>query len=300
MYLNFFNLREPPFRLTPDPKFLHLAEPHRDVLYELIRGVVFRKGFVMATGPVGTGKTTLVHTTLKILNQRLYPGGRLLSAFLVNPTLKRDEFLEYLVQEFEIKCSGTTKPARLAALNQAFLQHFKNGGTSVVFVDEAHLLSSEVLEELRLLNNIDTYREKLLQIVLVGQPELLTVLQRPELAALQQRIASRCKLRSLSFAEARTYIAQRLHCAGLKGETPFTTPALETVYRWSNGVPRVINLICDKAMTIACERQIKQVIPQIIEEAGEFLGLVRASLPTGPARETVSVTPLVKPATLAV
>src|SRR5690349_17400000 len=131
MYLKFFNLRELPFRLTPDPKFLHLAEPHWMVLAQIIGGVVLRKGFVLVTGPVGTGKTTLVHTALQFLHRRLYVGNSLLSAFLVNPTLNRDEFFESLLQEFELKCTGTSKPARLAALHDAFLTRFRVGGTSV-------------------------------------------------------------------------------------------------------------------------------------------------------------------------
>jgi general secretion pathway protein A len=299
MYLPFFNLRESPFRLTPDPKFLHLAEPHRLVLAEIIGGVVFRKGFVLVTGPVGTGKTTLIHTALQILNRRLYPGGGLLSAFLVNPTLTRDEFLESLLQEFEIKCASTTKPARLAALSQAFITRLQRGTTSVVFVDEAHLLSSEILEELRLLNNVDSYREKLLQIILVGQPELNTVLQRPELAALRQRIASRCRLRPLSLAESHTYLAERLHAAGMKDTNPFTTSALERIYDLSSGVPRLLNLICDRAMTIAFERKSHVIGPEIAEAAGEFLDLNAAhTYCEGESEEPASGTPKVAAATL--
>jgi len=275
MYLKFFNLRELPFRLTPDPKFLHFAEPQRVVLTQILEGVVFRKGFVLVTGPVGTGKTTLVHTALQFLHRRLYVKNSLLSAFLVNPTLTRDELLESLIQEFELKCAGTSKPARLAALHQAFLARFRAGGTSVVFIDEAHLLSSEILEELRLLNNVDTYKEKLLQIVLVGQPELLNVLDRTELAALRQRVAARCKLRPLTPAECRVYIAERLRAAGL-ANGPFNSEALEEIHRISDGIPRLINLICDRTMIMACEQRCQQITPEIVESAAEFLG-VRAS-----------------------
>src|SRR5256885_11497586 len=279
MYLSYFKLHQEPFRLTPDPKFLHLAEPHRNVLTALLQGVVYRKGFIVATGPVGTGKTTLIHTALQMLNLKFFPGGKLLSAFLVNPTVTREEFLEYLLQEFEITCPATSKPRRLLALYEAFLAKHRAGGTTVLFVDEAHLLSAEVLEEIRLLSNADTYREKLLQIVLVGQPELLPLLLRPEMAALQQRIASRCKLRPLSPPETRAYIAERLLSAGLKASSPFSPRALEEIYRFSHGVPRLINLICDNSMMMACETRRTQVEADVVLAVAESLALAPLQMP---------------------
>jgi general secretion pathway protein A len=279
MYLSYFKLQQEPFRLTPDPKFLHLAEPHRNVLTALLQGVVYRKGFIVASGPVGTGKTTLVHTALQMLNMKFFPGGKLLSAFLVNPTVTREEFLEYLLQEFEITCPTTSKPRRLLALYEAFLAKHRAGGTSVLFVDEAHLLSPEILEEIRLLSNADTYKEKLLQIVLVGQPELIPLLLRPEMAALQQRIASRCKLRPLSLPETRAYISERLLSAGLKAGTPFSARALEEIYRFSQGVPRLINLICDNSMMIACETHRSQVEADVVAAAAETIGLTALPAP---------------------
>jgi general secretion pathway protein A len=273
MYLSYFKLQQEPFRLTPDPKFLHLAEPHRNVLTALLQGVVYRKGFIVASGPVGTGKTTLIHTALQMLNLKFFPSGKLLSAFLVNPIVNREEFLEYLLQEFEISCPAISKPRRLLALYEAFLAKHQAGGTSVLFVDEAHLLSPEILEEIRLLSNADTYKEKLLQIVLVGQSELLPLLLRPEMAALQQRIASRCKLRALSLPETRAYIAERLLSAGLKAGSPFSPRALEEIYRFSQGVPRLINLICDNAMTMACETRRLQVEADVVFAVSESLAL---------------------------
>jgi len=279
MYLSYFKLQQEPFRLTPDPKFLHLAEPHRNVLTALLQGVVYRKGFIVASGPIGTGKTTLIHTALQMLNLKFFPGGKLLSAFLVNPTVTREEFLEYLLQEFEISCSTTSKPRRLLALYEAFLAKRRAGGTSVLFV-----------EEIRLLSNADTYKEKLLQIVLVGQPELLPLLLRPEMAALQQRIASRCKLRTLSLPETRAYIAERLLSAGLKTGSPFSSRALEEVYRFSHGVPRLINLICDNSMTITCETRRAQVEADVVLAAAENIGLTALQAPSPePIRTMVAV-----------
>jgi general secretion pathway protein A len=273
MYLQYFKLQQQPFRLTPDPKFLHLAEPHRNVLTALLQGVVYRRGFIVASGPVGTGKTTLIHAALQMLSHKFFPSGKLLSAFLVNPTVTREEFLEYLLQEFEISCPATTKPRRLLALYEAFLAKNQVGGTAVLFVDEAHLLSSEILEEIRLLSNADTYKEKLLQIVLVGQPELLPLLARPEMAALQQRIASRCRLRPLSAAETRAYVAERLFAAGLRVGSPFSSHSLEEVYRFSQGVPRLINLLCDNALMMAYESRRAQVEPDIVHAVADSLGL---------------------------
>src|SRR5262249_15124598 len=158
--------------------------------------------------------------------------------------LTRDEFLEMLLAEFEIPCTSTSKVARLAALQRVLLAIQQKGGTSVLVIDEAHLLSPELLEEIRLLSNADTYKEKPLQIVLCGQVELLQLLLKPELRALRQRIASSCALRPLSLTEVRAYIAERLHAAGLRGtNSPFPTATIETIFKVSHGVPRLINLI---------------------------------------------------------
>ena len=273
MYLSFYGLREEPFRLTPDPRFFHLAEPHRDALTALMRGVLFRKGFMMLTGPVGTGKTTLLHTLLQILTERFFPENRMLSAFLLNPTLSRDEFLEALLEEFEIDCSSTTKPRRLQVLYQALLDTQRRKGTALLVIDEAHLLTLELLEEIRLLSNMDTYREKPLQIILCGQTELLSLLAKPETRALQQRIADRCQLRAMSLPETRAYVAERLHAAGLRGPAPFPSPTLEEIHRVTQGVPRLINLLCDGCLMIGMNTNRKQIQLDILEEAATALGM---------------------------
>src|SRR6266481_3687518 len=244
MYTAYYNLREEPFRLTSDPRFFHLAEPHAAALATLVEAVMRRKGFLLLTGPIGTGKTTVVHTALQILT------------------------------EFEIPCTATSKPARLSALQRLLLETQRKGGTSLLLVDEAHLLTPELLEEIRLLSNADTYQEKLLQIVLCGQPELLGILAKPELRALRQRVASTCSLRPLSFAEVRAYVAERLQSAGFRGATSlFPTPVLEAIFRLTEGVPRLINLLCDACLALGCRAHRPVVDLNILEDAATELCL---------------------------
>jgi general secretion pathway protein A len=274
MYTTYYNLREEPFRLTSDPRFFHLAEPHAAALATLVEAVMRRKGFLLLTGPIGTGKTTVVHTALQILTERAASGHPISSAFILNPTLSREEFLEMILTEFEIPCAATSKPARLSALQRMLLETQRKGGTSLLLVDEAHLLTPELLEEIRLLSNADTYQEKLLQIVLCGQPELLGILGKPELRALRQRVASTCSLRPLSFPEVRAYIAERLQSAGFRGGTSlFPTPVLEAIFRLTEGVPRLINLLCDACLTLGWRAHRPIVDLNILEDAADDLGL---------------------------
>ncbi len=284
MYTAFYQLKEEPFRLTPDPRFLHLADPHRTALKVLLQGVLQRKGFTVVAGPVGTGKTTLLHTALQILTEKSEGRGRLVSAFLVNPTLSPAELLEAVLDEYEISCTSTSKPRRLAALHQMLFQTQQQGGTAVLLIDEAHLMSVELLEEIRLLGNTDTYQEKLLQIVLCGQPELFAVLQRPELQALQQRIASTCLLRPLNLPETRAYVAERLHAAGLRGSSPFTGTAVEGIHKLSSGVPRLINLLSDACLMVGFELKRKQIDQLIVDQAAEdVLGLLKPAAVSRPS-----------------
>jgi general secretion pathway protein A len=274
MYTAYYNLREEPFRLTSDPRFFHLAEPHAAALATLVEAVMRRKGFVLMTGPIGTGKTTVVHTALQILTERAATNHPISSAFILNPTLSREEFLEMLLSEFEITCTSTSKPARLAALQRMLLETQRKGGTSLLLVDEAHLLTPELLEEIRLLSNADTYQEKLLQIVLCGQPELLGILRKPEMRALRQRVASSCVLRPLSLPEVRAYIAERLHSAGFRGATsPFSTTVIEEIVRLTEGTPRLVNLLCDACLTIGCKTHRQVIDLGIVAEAATELGL---------------------------
>lgn len=274
MYTAFYGLKEEPFRLTPDPRFLHLAEPHREVLTNLVGSVAQRKGIVVATGPIGTGKTTLLHATLHLLGNKSLGTGPISSAFILNPTLTREELLEAVLDEFEVSCASSSKPRRLAALNEMLLETQRNGGTAVLVVDEAHLLTLQLLEEIRLLTNADTHHEKLLQVILSGQPELLSLLRRPELSALKQRIASRSELRALTLPETRAYISERLHAAGFAGASLFVGTALDRVQHYSKGVPRLINLLCDRCLMIGCKAKKLQIGAEIVEQAAAAQDLI--------------------------
>lgn len=273
MYCAFFQLKDDPFRLTPDPRFLHLAEPHKAALTVLLDGILHRKGLVMITGPIGTGKTTVIHTALRCVMDKIR------NALLFNPLLTRDEFLEMMLEEFDVNCPATSKTRRLMALHQVLLETQRIGSTAVLFIDEAHLLSTELLEEIRLLGNAETCREKLLQIILCGQPELLTVMKRPELSALRQRIAARAHLRPLNLAETKDYIAARLQAAGSQGPSPFPPDALEAVFRYSGGAPRLINLICAGCLTFGFRTLRKTIQSDIVEEVAVTLDLTQRPSP---------------------
>lgn len=273
MYTKFYQLQEEPFRLTPDPKFLHLAEPHRIALGTLLDGIMARKGFLVLCGPIGTGKTTLMHAALHLLEDNPGLKDKLRTAFLVNPTLNREEFLEAVLDEFEVQCPSSSKPRRLAAFQEMLLATQRAGGTTVLIVDEAHLLTTELLEEIRLLSNTDTYQEKPLQVVLSGQPELQSHLNHPNVRALRQRIAANCHLRPLSLPETRVYVMERLHAAGLRGESPFGSTVLEKVFAFTGGVPRLINLLCDSALASGAIQQKRVLDIVAIEEAAAKLQL---------------------------
>jgi len=276
MYLDFYQLHEEPFNLTPDPRFFHMAPPYRLALEALVQSIGRRKGFIVVNGPIGTGKTTLLHAAMQILRLLDTKHTHLASAFVLNPMLSRAAFFETLMIEFQVPCASASKPARLAALQEMFLEKQRKGGTSVLVVDEAHLLTVELPEEIRLLTNTDIYREKLLQVVLCGQPELIPLLQRRELRALHQRVTHHCTLRALSFPETQSYIEERLRAAGLKGVSPFSNEAVELVHLHSCGVPRLINQICDEALMIGFLTQRKQIQQDTIEEAAAQFQLTAA------------------------
>jgi general secretion pathway protein A len=277
MYSTFYGLKQEPFRLTPDPRFLHLAEPHRNTLRAMVEGVAGRKGLQISIGPIGTGKTTLLYCLQHILSHEATRERPLRSAFVVNPTLTADELFEALFDELEIHAAAPTKPARLRALHELLLTSHKNNSAVIVIIDEAHLMPPELIEEVRLLMNLDNYPVNVLQIILCGQPELLPLLMKPELAALKQRVSVVTKLRPLTLVETRAYIAERLHVAGLRGEGPFTTPALEEIHRLTGGVPRLINSICDHTLELGFRRQTKRVAADLVMEAAEEMGLISPS-----------------------
>ncbi len=265
----------------PDPRFLHLAEPHRNTLRAMVEGVAGRKGLQISIGPIGTGKTTLLYCLQHILAHESSRERPVRSAFVVNPTLTPDELFEALFDELEIHAAAPTKPARLRALHELLLSAYKSNGTVVVIIDEAHLMPASLIEEVRLLMNLDNYPVNVLQVILCGQPELMPLLAKPELSALRQRISVVTKLRALTLTETRAYIAERLHVAGLRGDSPFTTAALEGIFRVSGGVPRLINSICDHTLTIGCRRQMKKLGDDLVTEAAEEMGLSQLSSGSG-------------------
>jgi general secretion pathway protein A len=292
MYTEFYNLKEQPFRLTPNPRFLHLAAPHSVALSALLFNIVLRKGFATICGPVGCGKTTLIHTLLELLAQRRVSKTDCASALIVNPTLGRDEFFELLIDEFEIPCKSTSKAQRLLALEKMFRDVDRRDGTCVLFIDEAHLLSLELLEEIRLLSNVDTPKGKLLQVVLSGQPELSELLDQPATKALKQRIATRCHIRALSLQETRVYISERMGAAGLTGPSPFSSSSIETIHLYAQGIPRVINLMCDGCLTIGFEAQRSRIESDIAHDAAAMLDLKEAPVETERVERSVVSKPV--------
>jgi len=288
MYSAFYGLKQEPFRLTPDPRFLHLAEPHRNTLRSMVEGVAGRKGLQISVGPIGTGKTTLLYCLQHILSHESSQQRPLRSAFVVNPTLTHEELFEALFDELEIQSPATTKPARLRALHDLLLASHKRNGSVVLIIDEAHLLSPALIEEIRLLLNLDNYPVNVLQVILCGQPELLPLLMKPELSALKQRISVVTKLRALTLVETRAYIAERLHIAGLRGENPFSTGALEEIVRQTHGAPWLINSGCDHTLALGQRRQAKKIEADLVTEGAEELSFLQ--LPSEPL-ETATKSP---------
>ena len=243
MYVSHFGLVEAPFALTPDPRYLYMSEPHREALAHLLYGIQAGGGFVQLTGEVGTGKTTIC----RCLVDQLPPQVDL--ALILNPRLTDSELLAAICDELRVAYPARTGSLKLLtdALHRHLLEAHARGRRTVVILDEAQDLPVDVLEQVRLLTNLETAREKLLQIILIGQPELARMLARPKLRQLAQRITARYHLEPLSRADTKNYVQHRLQVAG-RDASVFTRPALGSVYRVSRGVPRVINAVCDRAL----------------------------------------------------
>ena len=266
MYKKFFGLRENPFSVNPDPRYLFLTQHTQEALACLTYGIQRRRGFVLLTGEVGTGKTTLLNKLLSWLQRQ-----RVTTSFVFNPGLDPSQFFDYMLADFGLNCESRLKGQMLLRLNKWLLERYRVGGTAVLIVDEAQNLSGQVLEEIRLLTNLETSKEKLLQIVLSGQPELETKLNRPELRQLRQRITLRCKTQPLTLEETRQYVTTRLRIAGADGRPVFTPEALETVYKYSRGIPRVINLLCEHGLINGFAEQKRYVLAETVQEvAREF------------------------------
>src|ERR1700674_2824173 len=243
MYNSFFKLKSSPFGTSPDPRFLYMMPHTREALACLEYGISARKGFTVLTGEVGTGKTTLLRRALGSFSNR-----RVSTAFVFNPRLDVLDFLEFVLTDFGIVPATRTKSGMLLQLNRWLIERFRMEETCVVVVDEAQNLSWDLLEEIRLLTNLETSSEKLLQIVLSGQPELEEKLKLPQLRQLRQRIVFRCKTAALTKEETYGYIAERLRIAGANGEPIFSKEAIQTVNLYSRGIPRVVNLLCEHGL----------------------------------------------------
>src|SRR5262249_41291323 len=242
MYEAFFSLEDAPFVLTPDPRFLLRSKGHHEVLSTLISGITSQKGLMVLIGDVGTGKTTLCRALLREL-----PKG-VRRALALSPYLSHTELLGTILDDVGVERRGSTKGELMTALGQYLLTTGGEGKTVVVILDEAQQLSIEALEQIRILSTLKTATRKLLQIVLVGQPELEEKVKLRELRQLDQRIGVRCYLKPLSKKETFRYVEHRLRIAGLPGAVPFTRAAMVRIFKYSRGIPRVINLVCDRAL----------------------------------------------------
>ncbi len=276
MYKRFFKLQKNPFEISPDPSFLFPTGRHNEALAALYYGVRRHKGFVVLTGEVGTGKTLMVQCLLQLLNH-----SNVDYAYIFNSRLSPLDFLDYIARDFNIPASGRSKSELLVNLSDFLITRHRNNLTTVLVVDEAHDLSADVLEEIRLLTNLETAQGKLLQILLVGQPELDEKLDSVGLRQLKQRVALRCHLEPLDRENTGGYIQRRLQLAGAEAQASslFPDDSIARVYRHSRGIPRLINTICENALIGAYARQSSTITPDIIDEVAADLRLNVVHLP---------------------
>lgn len=268
MYNAFFGLKESPFNLTPDPSFLYRSRQHEEALANLIYGVQSRKGFVVLTGEVGTGKTTMLECL-----QDFLAAHQIDFAYLFNSRLTVEQFFEMIAYDLDLRCARTSKTEVLIALNQLLLQNANEGRTSALIVDEAHNLEWDVLEEIRLLGNLENRRGKLLQIVLAGQPEFDRKLDAPSLRQLKQRIALRCMLQPFTYSETVEYIESRLAKVGMLQQAVFPPDVLEQIHVRSQGIPRLINAICDNILLTAFALEKKTTTVEMVDEVSDDMRL---------------------------
>jgi general secretion pathway protein A len=276
VYLKHFKLQRNPFELSPDPRFLYRTPFHNEALASIYDAIKQRKGFVAVTGEVGTGKTLLLKCVLALLNPNEFA-----SAFVFNPRLSTLEFLQYVMGDFGLPC-GATKGQILQELNKFLIVSRERGITCVLVIDEAQHLSEETLEEIRLLTNLETTQEKLLHIVIAGQPELDDRLDSPQLRQLKQRVAFRCRLQPLDEGGTAGYVRRRLEVAGTTAEAAleiFPETTVAAIYRHSKGIPRLINTICDNALIAGFGRNLASIPPQIVNEVAADFRLDVSSSP---------------------
>lgn len=293
MYTTFYGLSELPFELSPNPKYLLLTLRHREALANLQYGISAKKSLTLLIGEAGTGKTTLVHAALGAEACR---GARIVH--LANPMLTREEFIEFLARSFDLSPEARhSKTAMLAELEQELRRRQEQGVTTALVIDEAQCLSMGLLEEVRLLSNIETPGQKLLPLVLAGQPELADQLNLPSLVQLKQRVALRCTLGLLDAPETAAYVSGRLKIAGANGREIFTRDALAMVHQRSGGVPRTISVICDNALVSGFASGMQAIGPDVIREVCKDFDLRVPSEPRAYERKnSAGVRPVAPPA----
>jgi general secretion pathway protein A len=269
MYAAYFGLKENPFNLSPEPRYLFLSEQHRDALNCLIYGIKEKKGFVLISGGIGLGKTTICRSLLGSLDDSVE------TALIFNTAISDIDLLETVLGEYgiTIKSKSKTKKNYIDALNDFLLRNFAAGKTTVLLIDEAQNLSHGVLEQIRMLSNLETETEKLIQIILIGQPELANALMLPALRQLNERITVRYDLKPLSLLEVREYIQHRLMVAHGPGSLKFTKEAFNLIYKFSEGIPRRINALCDRSLLIAYTKNTSKIDRKIVKLAVHDIGV---------------------------
>jgi general secretion pathway protein A len=265
VYLDFYNLREEPFSITPNPRFLYFSEKHQEAFNHLLFGIHQRKGFIELTGEVGAGKTTVCRKLLEELDPKYR------TALILNPCLIPHQLLKTIVREFGLKPRGIDRVAYLESLNEFVLNEVNTGHDVVLILDEAQNLSDEALEQVRLLSNLETDQQKLMQIVLMGQPELRDKLAHPRLRQLRQRITVRYHLQPLNLSETAQYIEHRLRLAGARDRPMFDEPAIREIFRYAGGIPRLINAVCDKSLLAGFVHQTDVIDRRLVRLAVEEL-----------------------------
>ena len=268
MYNAFFGFTESPFNLSPDPAFFFRSEQHEEALANLVYGVQARKGFIVLAGEVGTGKTTMLECLRDYLESQYIE-----FAFLFNSRVNCEQFFEMIAYDLNLPCARTSKTEVLFALNQLLVEQAQMGRTVVLIVDEAHNLEWDVLEEIRLLGNLENRNGKLLQIILAGQPELDRKLDAPNLRQLKQRIVLRCNLRAFTLRDAVEYIQSRLEKAGMPNQTVFSEELMAEIHLRAQGTPRLINAICDNLLLTAFAEEQKVCTKKMLDEISHDLRL---------------------------
>ena len=261
MYEKFYGFKEKPFNITPDPRFVYSSETHKEALAHLRYAIREGKGFSVITGEVGTGKTTLVHTLLNTID------GAVRTAYIFNPVMDPKDFLNYICEDLGLKSDGVRSHGQnLASLHNFLLNCYTNNERVFLIIDEAQSLDSKLLEEVRLLTNLETSTNKLLHVILLGQPELNRILSDERFRALKQRVTIRYNISTLNFAETKEYILHRLKKAGARNLSVFDENAIKKIYTYSKGIPRVINIVCDNALITGFSQELTRIGKPIIEE----------------------------------